>query len=94
MSRGMNYQGISVICQGDTTTTGGRVLEGGQGNKRTQRLRGRKSSRLLHQCALAQYALLYQPYILVKSARVRVAISFQISRSAISKAGGFDLLMR
>ena len=32
MSRGMNYQGISVICQGDTTTTGGRVLEGVGGN--------------------------------------------------------------
>lgn len=35
MSRGMNYQGISVICQGDTTTTGGRVLEGVQGNRYT-----------------------------------------------------------
>lgn len=35
MSRGMNYQGISVICQGDTTTTGGRVLEGLQGNHYT-----------------------------------------------------------
>lgn len=30
--RGMNYQGISVICQGDTTTTGGRVLEGAPEN--------------------------------------------------------------
>ncbi len=35
MSRGMNYQGISVICQGDTTTTGGRVLEGVLGNRYT-----------------------------------------------------------
>ncbi|HHQ6575014.1 TPA: PAAR domain-containing protein [Serratia fonticola] len=31
----MNYQGISVICQGDTTTTGGRVLEGVLGNRYT-----------------------------------------------------------
>ncbi|WP_248945375.1 PAAR domain-containing protein [Serratia silvae] len=31
----MNYQGISVICQGDTTTTGGRVLEGVLGNHYT-----------------------------------------------------------
>ncbi|NYA45168.1 DUF2235 domain-containing protein [Serratia fonticola] len=30
--RGMNYQGISVICKGDTTTTGGRVLEGAPEN--------------------------------------------------------------